>query len=736
MDQELTRAFRFQQSGQLGEAARIYRAVLERDPNDADALHLFGALYHQGGHSAQAVDLIRRALAIRPNAAAFHANLAEAYRAMGQNERAIDSCRSALRLQPDFPEAANNLGLALQAVGRKQEAAEQFLGALRMRPQFAMAQNNLGSLLNLNGQLAEALAAFRAAVAIEPGLVMAQANLGQLLVTLGQPDEALPHCQEAVRLQPGLAAAHNNLGNALAALGKLSEACAAYNEAIRLSPNQPRFHANVGLTLKREGNYTEAYRALEKAAELAPNDPDIWHDLASAYAGEGDFASAIPCYERLATLLPEEAVAQSDLGWALQEDGRYADALACYNRAVQLKPDHLGTLINQGILQEEMGRMAEAEATFRVAARIAPGHPKPLARLAMHLKAKLSETEFAAISNCLAKADPADPSTFPLLFGLAHYHDALGEFAKTADYLQRANALALEHQRKQYRPYDPAQHSAFVDSLIKEFTREMFSRLSGAGDTTRLPVFVFGLPRSGTTLVEQVLASHSRVHGAGELRLGPKSFEALLNGLDGADGNVPPLDGLDAAAIEALSRRHLGALLTLLARDRLRSSADRVVDKLPDNYLHLGLLALLFPNATYIHVRRNLRDIAVSCWMTNFRAIRWACDPDYLAGRFHDYKRLTAHWRKVIPVRVHEVIYEQLIDDFETEARKLVTACGLEWEPECLQFHQTVRPVKTASVTQVRQPLYRKALARWKNYQQLLKDLFERLPAEELPQSE
>ena len=148
---------------------------------------------------------------------------------------------------------------------------------------------------------------------------------------------------------------------------------------------------------------------------------------------------------------------------------------------------------------------------------------------------------------------------------------------------------------------------------------------------------------------------------------------------------------------------------------------------MPDNYLYLGLIALLFPRATLIHVRRDMHDVAVSCWMTHFRSIRWADDVDDLARRIGDYRRLSAHWQAVLPRPVHEVCYERLVDDFDAEARRLVAACGLDWEPACLSFHETSRPVRTASVTQVRQPLYRKALGRWKAYAPYLALLFDRL---------
>jgi hypothetical protein len=241
-------------------------------------------------------------------------------------------------------------------------------------------------------------------------------------------------------------------------------------------------------------------------------------------------------------------------------------------------------------------------------------------------------------------------------------------------------------------------------------------------------VFVFGMPRSGTTLVEQVLASHTRVHGAGELRLARQIFDAIGGVVGRNDGPLRSLSALDAKAVRELGRRHQASLHEIIRQTFPGSTPDRIVDKMPDNYLYLGLLAIVFPRATWIHVRRDPRDVALSCWMTNFRTIRWANHPDHLANRIREHERVTTHWRDVLPLPVHEVIYEHLVDDFEHEARRLVTACGLAWEPACLRFHQTSRPIRTASVTQVRQPLYRRAMARWRQYETALSDLFGRLP--------
>jgi hypothetical protein len=288
--------------------------------------------------------------------------------------------------------------------------------------------------------------------------------------------------------------------------------------------------------------------------------------------------------------------------------------------------------------------------------------------------------------------------------------------------LRHANAISLEMDRRQKRDYAPAEHERFIDGLIDAFGPNFFARTAGAGLATRRPIFIFGLPRSGTTLIEQVLASHSRVHGAGELRLGRQSFEAMPALLGRTEAPLRCVPHWTVDAIRRLAENHVAAL-----GQHDAGRAERVVDKMPDNYMYLGLLATLFPAAMFVHCRRDLRDVAVSCWMTDFRSIRWAKDPEHIAARFQQYRRVMDHWRLVLPVPIHEVNYENAVADIEGVARSLLHACGLDWEPGCLDFHRTQRAVRTASVTQVREPIYKRSVARWKNYERELSGMFDRL---------
>ena len=237
-------------------------------------------------------------------------------------------------------------------------------------------------------------------------------------------------------------------------------------------------------------------------------------------------------------------------------------------------------------------------------------------------------------------------------------------------------------------------------------------------------MFVVGLPRSGTTLVEQILASHSRVFGVGEIKPADDTMVAL--GGQGAD----VVEGLRQSNRQTARRLLSGHLARLHA---LNHAALRIVNKMPENYLYLRALTSLFPRAKLIHCRRDLRDVAVSCWMTHFQEVCRANDQQRIASRFHEYQRIMEHWRKVLPVPLLEVDYEETVADLESVARKLAAWCGLAWEPACLEFHRARRPVRTASAVQVRQPVFRTSVGRWKHYEQALVSLFARLEKEPTP---
>ncbi len=564
----------------------------------------------------------------------------------------------------------------------------------------------------------------RRAIGLNGYAVAFHNNLGEAYRALRRMPEAVACYRQALELNPGFAEAHNNLGNALRDQGKMAEAVTCYRRALEVKPEFADAHSNLGNTFRDQGNLKEAVACYRRALGLKPGFAEAHNNLGNTFRDQGKPEESLACYRRALELKPDYAEAHNNLGLALMEQGKLEESLDCYRRALELKPDYAEAHGSLGNALEETGELRGAEDSFRAAlrhdSRFAFAHYK----LAGLLGGKLPEKDLVAQRRLLEEKELTDAQRSLLHFGLAHVLDARGEYAEAAEHLDRGNAMQLSERRKCGREYDQKEHELLVTRMIEVCTPDFFERVHGFGSESELPVFVVGLPRCGTTLVEQILASHSQVFGAGEIKLAGDAVVVL--GGQGAD-LIEGLRRLDRQTACRLASGHLEAL------HALNHAALRIVDKMPENYLYLGALASLFPEAKLIHCRRDLRDVAVSCWMTHFREVRWANDQQHIASRFNEYQRIMEHWRKVLPVPLLEVDYEETVADLEGVARKLVAWCGLAWEPACLEFHRAKRPVRTASAVQVRQPVFRTSVGRWKHYEQALASLFARLEKEPTP---
>ena len=467
------------------------------------------------------------------------------------------------------------------------------------------------------------------------------------------------------------------MGNALKEVGRLDEAIACYRRALELRPEYGEVHGNLGAVLIDQGKFAEAAVACRRALELKP-------DYVEGHV---------------------------NLGNALKDQGRPEEAIACYRRrwnSIPHSPAHTTTWVLPG----------RRSATWRprrpatvLPCGSTPAWSSPITSWRPCWAESSPRTTWPRNGDCSRQGTLADEQRLYLHFGLARVFDDRGEYVEAARHMERGNALQLAWWRRRGRQYDPREHTVLIDRLIQACTPDFFQRIRGFGLLSEAPVFIVGLPRSGTTLVEQIMASHSHVFGAGETQLVGETMNELGNSaVDAIEGLVR----VDRETVQWLASRHLEKLRTLAP------AAERIVDKMPDNYMLLGPLACLFPRAKFIHCRRDLRDVALSCWMTRFEGIRWANDPQHIAARFRDYARVMGHWREVLPVPLLEVDYEETVGDLEGVARRLVAFCGMEWEPGCLEFHRAKRLVTTASSVQVRQPLYATSVGRWKHYEQPL----------------
>jgi tetratricopeptide (TPR) repeat protein len=621
--------------------------------------------------------------------------------------------------------------------GRRDLAIDCFRTAIREKPDLAEAHNNLGIVLVHEGRHSEALACFREAVRLKPDFADGHSNLGNALRELGSLDQAVEHLQQALRLRPEFAAVHNNLGALLLGNGHLAEAAVCLKQAIRLQPGFAEAHSNLGIALSRQGFLREAASYLRVAVQLRPYWAEAHYNLGLVLEDLWQLGAAEASLRQALQLKPDHAEAYNALGKVLREENRLDEARLSMEQALRLNSKDALLHCHLGGLLEDLGELDAAAERYLLALHYEPGYAEALAGLALLLRGKLPEPELGRIHQRLGDPQLGEPERCHLLYAVAQVFDGRGEYDKAATHLEEANARELARWQRRGQGYDRGEFSRFVVRLEQTFSHVFFDKAQGWGLASERPVFIFGLPRSGTTLIEQILASHSQVFGGGELRYAERDFEALAQIASGEDAIVAAasassrafqqdqifaaLEHLDSAGVERLAQQHLHWL------EALDCSRPRITSKTPADWQLVGLLAVLFPRARFIRCRRDLRDIAVSCWMTQFRHLSWTCDQDDIVSRFSDYQRLMAHWRDCLPVPILEIDYEETVVDLESTARRLVSWLGLEWEPACLNFHKTRRPVRTASALAVRRPVFQSSVGRWKHYASVLRPLFARL---------
>jgi tetratricopeptide (TPR) repeat protein len=698
-------------AGRLAEAEACYRELLAGRPDHDKALHLLGLIAHQVGQHAAAVASIRQAIARNGTSARYYADLSAALKHDGQPDAAVAAAREALRLQPDLAEAHCNLGAALRDRGEANEAAAAFRETIRLRPDFAEAHANLGVLLSDCGERDAAIAAFREAVRIEPGSAQSHFNLGHALRAQGRLDEAVAACRQAIRIAPDHAGAHCGLGALLIERGALDEAVAACRRAIRIAPGYAEAHSNLGVALCAQGKLDEAVAAHRKAVRIAPANAEAHSRLGTTLAASGQLDAALAAHREAIRLKPDFAEGHANLARVLHDQNRVEDAVTAFRHAISLKPGFADAYNNLGLSLRALGRFSEGRAALEEAVRLAPSN--------VSYHRNLGEiAPFVAGDSRLVALERQDTDTLlpddrvELHFALAKAYEDCGRHDAAFRHWLAGNAL----KRRQIAYDEPAILGA-LDRTREVFTPTLFRAWQHAGEPSQAPVFIVGMMRSGTTLIEQILASHPQVFGAGELRY----LTGALKSLPAMAGKAFPdaVPALASADFRELGARYLAEL------KRLAPDAARITDKMPGNFAFAGLIHLALPNAIIIHAVRDPVDTCVSCFSKLFTAEQGhTYDLGELGRYYRRYQALMAHWHAILPPgRILDVRYEDVVADLEGEARRIVAHCGLEWDARCLVFHETERPVRTASATQVRRPIYDSAVGRWRAHRAFLHPL-------------
>ncbi|MDB4322134.1 sulfotransferase [bacterium] len=683
INQGMALAVKFHSKGQIDRAKSILKTILHSVPQHPHALHLLGVITHNAGDTETAIKMLTQAVSIFPKESQFFSNLCEMCRKLKRHEEAVRYGEMAISLSPDSAVAHSNLGIAYYDSELMDKARAAQKKALSINPNSIPALNNMGSIARKNKDSDGAISYYRQVIDKAPQHLESINNLGAVLTESEEPEEAVKILIGALKLNPDYYEAHGNIALAFLAMEQLEKAELGFRKALSLNPDFADGFGGLAKIYQDRKNLTKAFEMAEKSLALSP----------------------------------ESAKAHALIGGICADSGYPEKAALHFKDALEIDPDLIAAHLGQGHLAMEMGNMVAAEGAFRHAIQIDASSLNAKLALAQCTKSSIDDSNF---KNLIAEmenlSDMRETKALPLHFALGKCYDDTKQFDLAFQHYKEG--CRLKRKRTDYNPIDNDKAVADIRSI---FSKETIDRLRGSGCQSNTPIFVLGMPRSGTTLTEQIIASHPDAHGAGEL----PDLLRLANHPNGWEETGYPhsIKGLSSSQIQSMGEKYVSGLI------ERAPEAKFITDKMPANFNCVGLIHLMLPNAKIIHVKRNPIDTCLSGFSRLFNKTQnHSYDLSEIGRYYRNYYDLMAHWKEVLPeASYYEIQYEELVADTETQSKALIDYCGLDWNEACLDFHKTERSIRTASVTQVRQPIYTTSVERWRTYEDHLEPLFDAL---------
>jgi tetratricopeptide (TPR) repeat protein len=632
----------------------------------------------------------------------------------GRIDEAEALCRTELANRPGDVNVLGLLGAVLIKTHQFDEAETTLKETIRLAPTFAKPHQDIGHLLLERQRPEEAVEYLQKATTLDPGVALAFFNLGKALALLGRGKEADVAFEASFELDPvrktlALAAEHQREG-------RMQEAERAYRSVLRSHPKNVDALRLLGRVAYAAGRLEEAERLFRRAIEQAPDFVGAIVDLARTLRETHHYEESIAWFRKAIALEPTNVQAHFQLGGVLSQAALNFEAIDEYKTALKLQPEYAAAFLSLGHALKTVGQQEEAISAYRECMRIKPDNGQIHWSLANLKTYRLTEDDIADMETRVGGTDLSDDSRVNFLFALAKAYEDSGDFDRSWDYYAEGNST-----RRMLESYDPVRTEVTNDAIVEVFDAEFLDRNTGLGNPDDAPIFVLGLPRSGSTLLEQILASHSQVEGTSELPY----LQQVANSLsrNRADGvNYPE-------AVRELSGEHFQALggdYLELARLNRTEGTPYFVDKMPNNFPIVGFIHLIFPNAKIIDARRHPLDSCVSCYRQLFaKGQSFTYDLTDIGEYFLQYQRMMDHWHEVLPGRVLTVQHEDVVRDLDTQVRRILDYCELPFENACINYHETDRPIRTPSSEQVRRPVYTDSLGFWRHYETHIGELVE-----------
>jgi tetratricopeptide (TPR) repeat protein len=625
-------------------------------------------------------------------------------------------CRTILQKVPNHGETLQLLAILMQQSGNSKSALHFMQKARMADPENPDLLKNLAEIYRSRGDLEQAQHHAKRGLSYAPDHADALFISGAVYLEQGDQQKAIEQFSRVVTINPDDVEAHNELGNLMCANGQQNRAIKHYEHALWYRPGFADCRINLADTLLEIEEFDAAIDHYQRVLETQPHNAAVHNRLGQAFEKQGDLDKAMTCFEVALEQNPLILEARLNMGKiTLQTDPRQAENW--FKSVLDIDPQYVEGYYWLGILFQTMGKFERATNYLQQAARLNPEFAFAWYRLSLDRNFHPSDEQLEMLEQQFTrrtKTGVLDDQLVSLDFTLGRFHEQRNDHVSALKYYQHGNNIKAKHNR-----FDKDLHESQIDNVIETFNPEFFSHRRDWGNTSNVPVFIIGMPRSGTTLIEQILSAHPLIHGAGELRL----MLELASSLNSDQQSSPKSHTRRVAALNQQQVMDI-ALEQLEQMHSLAPEASHVVDKLPGNYFRLGLIRLLFPKAKIIHCQRDPMDTCWSCYQQNFEeGLNFTNNLENLGHAYRGYRRLMAHWQRMFPNQILDIRYEDLVQDPETVSQELLQHCGEQWQPQVLDFQKHDRPVNTASLWQARQPIYQSSIGRWKSYRKFLKPL-------------
>ncbi len=668
------------QNNQLAEARTLCEQATRSNKKNPGIWLLLAEIYQQSGAFEKAENSCRKAIKLKNDHAPAHTQLAMLYHTQGKLPRAEHCYHRSLKLDNTQATVYFNLGAVLQELNKPDEAITQYQLAIKLKPDYAKAYANMGYLLRQQEKIEDAINHYDKALQFAPNIAELHYNMGSTLLQTGRPEEAEKHQREALKLKPNYADALSGLGAVQFFNGETEKSAYSYQQALNHQPDNVEILRGFANVLSSLGHHETAIEHITHALDIDPNNKDT----------------------RIAK------------GFIYLSCGQLDEAFDCCYPILNTKSPHKKSIYLAASVYEKKG---DAKKSYQYLAPLLEENPPPVEAV----------LNFSYISNSLNLVDKAieymeqllqnDKISIPadnrrrLYFALGKAYDRQKNYNSAIKNFYTANKL-------KQAVFDIKTIQRDVDAQINIFPSNFKNHLATTSIRSQRPIFIVGMPRSGTSLVEQILASHPKICGAGELS-DINNLAQRMQLTNKLESRYPKcLEQADSQQLNHMTQTYLNRL------SDIDNKALHVTDKMPGNFMHLGLIQLLFPDARIIHCIRNPLDTCLSCYFQDFSVNHpWIYDLENTGKFYLEYKRLMKHWKNVLDIPILDVNYEELVENQETVSRQMIKFFDLDWDDACLQFHKNKRFIWTASYQQVCQPIYKKSVSRWKNYEQHIKPL-------------